>query len=65
MNPAEVSAIKREIQESLHCALPGFVEAFDSEKGTVSVRPALRMRDGEREMWLCVNEGEDGDPTRG
>ena len=47
LNPAEVSAIKREIQESLHCALPGLVEAFDSQKGTVSVRPALRMRDGE------------------
>lgn len=43
---AELQALKQEIFESLHCALPGFVESFDSETQTAVIRPALKARSG-------------------
>ena len=47
--PSGIQALKAEILSSLHCALPGKVEAFDSETGTACVRPALKRsrRNGE------------------
>ena len=41
MSPAEIRALKKEILSSLHCALPGIVDAFDDDSGTASVRLAL------------------------
>ena len=41
LTPAEVSALKQEIAASLHCALPGIVEAYDPEMQTAAVRPAV------------------------
>ena len=41
MSPAEIRALKKEILSSLHCALPGIVDAFDDTSGTASVRLAL------------------------
>ena len=41
LSPAEIRALKKEILSSLHCALPGIVDAFDDASGTASVRLAL------------------------
>ena len=46
VSPEVLMALKREIMESLHVALPGIVERFDPETGTADVRPALRRRIG-------------------
>lgn len=40
MNLTETAAIKEEIMSSLHCAMPGIVESFDTRTQTASVRPA-------------------------
>ena len=40
----ELQALKREILESLHCALPGIVESYDSETQTAIIRPAVKHR---------------------
>ena len=47
--PSGIQELKTEILSSLHCALPGKVEAFDPETGTASVSPALKRnrRNGE------------------
>ena len=42
LTPREVTALKREVLSSLHCALPGIVESFDPEAGTAAVRPAVK-----------------------
>ena len=39
---AEMQALKQEIFESLHCALPGIVESFDAESQTAVIRPAVK-----------------------
>ncbi len=44
--PSGIRALKKEILSSLHCALPGIVEAFDPETRTAAVRPALKRRMG-------------------
>ena len=41
-SPAEVTAMKKEILASLHCALPGIVESFDAEQMTAVVHPAVK-----------------------
>ena len=41
---AELQALKQEIFESLHCALPGIVESFDPESQTAVIRPAVKSR---------------------
>ena len=46
VSPDVLMTLKREIMESLHVALPGIVERFDPEAGTVDVQPALRRRIG-------------------
>ena len=43
---AELQALKQEIFENLHCALPGIVESFDAETQTAVIRPALKTRSG-------------------
>ena len=40
----ELQALKQEIFESLHCALPGIVESFDAETKTAVIRPAVKHR---------------------
>ena len=40
----ELQALKRDIFESLHCALPGIVESFDAESQTAVIRPAVKHR---------------------
>jgi len=42
----ELQALKREIFESLHCALPGTVVSFDAEMQTAVIRPAVKMQSG-------------------
>ena len=37
----ELQALKRNIFESLHCALPGIVVSFDAESQTAVIRPAV------------------------
>ena len=38
----ELQALKRDIFESLHCALPGTVVSFDAETQTAVIQPAVR-----------------------
>ena len=42
LTPGDVTAIKKELYSSLHCALPGIVESFDAETRTATVRPAVK-----------------------
>ncbi len=39
---AEMQALKQEIFESLHCALPGTVVSFDAETQTAVIQPVVR-----------------------
>ena len=38
MKPMDITALKKEIFSSLHCALPGTVESYDAEKQTAVIR---------------------------
>lgn len=38
----EIEALKLDLFSSLHCALPGTVEAWDPETQTADIRPAAR-----------------------
>ena len=42
LTPAEVTALKKEIFSSFHCAMPGVVESFDATTQTAVVQPALK-----------------------
>ena len=42
----ELQAMKRDIFESLHCALPGTVVSFDAETQTAVIRPAVKTSSG-------------------
>ena len=42
----ELRALKRDIFESLHCALPGTVVSFDAETQTAVIRPAVKTSSG-------------------
>ena len=42
----ELQAMKRDIFESLHCALPGKVISFDAESQTAVIRPAVKRNEG-------------------
>ena len=44
----ELQALKQDIFESLHCALPGIVVSFDAELQTAVIRPAV-IREVERQ----------------
>ena len=44
----ELQALKQDIFESLHCALPGTVVSFDAETQTAVIRPAV-VREVERQ----------------
>ena len=39
---AEMQALKQEIFESLHCALPGTVVSFDAETQTAVIQPTIK-----------------------
>ena len=39
----EREALKQEIFRSLHCALPGNVVSYNSEKQTAEIQPAVKM----------------------
>ena len=41
LTPQDIAALKREIFTSLHCALPGVVESFDSTSKTAVIRPGV------------------------
>ena len=43
ISPQEREALKQEIFSSLHCALPGTVISFDSEKQTAEIQPAVKL----------------------
>ncbi len=40
--PEEREALKQDFFSSLHCALPGIVISFDSEKQTAEIQPAVK-----------------------
>ena len=42
LTPGDVTAIRKDIFFSLHCAFPGIVESFDAETQTATVRPAVK-----------------------
>ena len=46
MNETEVKAMKQEILASMHCALPGRVESFDSDSCTAVIQPMVKSRTG-------------------
>ena len=52
MSLEEKEALKKEIASSIHVSMPGTVIAFDSAKGTATIRPALRRRIGGKVMQL-------------
>ena len=56
----ELQALKREILESLHCALPGIVESYDSETQTAIIRPAVKHR---RVSSRAERSGVEGSPS--
>ena len=41
MDYSEITALKRDILSSLHCALPGRVVSFDAESQTAVIQPAV------------------------
>ena len=63
LSPAEIRALKKEILSSLHCALPGIVDAFDDASGTASVRLAVSGMPVLRDVPVfACNEVSVGDP---
>ena len=42
----ELQALKQDIFESLHCALPGTVISFDAESQTAVIQPAVKTSSG-------------------
>ena len=44
MDYSEITALKRDILSSLHCALPGRVVSFDAESQTAVIQPAVKHR---------------------
>ena len=43
LSSEEREALKQEIFSSLHCALPGIVVSFDTERQTAEVQPAVKL----------------------
>ncbi|MBQ6721583.1 MAG: hypothetical protein IJQ88_05385, partial [Clostridia bacterium] len=43
---SEIQALKQEIMESLHCALPGEVVEYYADEGTADIQPTIRTRSG-------------------
>ena len=41
LTPAEITALKKDIFSSLHCALPGKVVSYNAEKGMADIQPGL------------------------
>ena len=55
----ELQALKRDIFESLHCALPGIVVSFDADSQTATIRPAVKRNKGHlagRRQWRMQAE---------
>ena len=57
---AEMQALKREIFESLHCALPGKVVSFDADSQTAVIQPAVKHR---RVSSRAERSGVEGSPS--
>ena len=55
-----MQALKQEILESLHCALPGTVVSFDSETQTAVIRPAVKHR---LASFRAERRGAEGSPS--
>lgn len=45
-NQEMAQAIKQDVMNSLHCAMPGRIESYDSETCTATVRPMIRSAEG-------------------
>ena len=43
---SEIQALKQEIMESLHCALPGEVVEYYADEGTADIQPTIKTRSG-------------------
>ena len=43
LSPAEREALKQDFFSSLHCALPGNIVSYDSEKQTAEIQPAVKL----------------------
>ena len=43
ISPQEREALKQEIFSSLHCALPGIVVSYNTERQTADVQPAVKL----------------------
>ena len=43
ISPEEREALKQEFFASLHCALPGKVISYDSERQTAEIQPAVKL----------------------
>ena len=56
-SPEVIREIREEIASSIHCALPGKVERFDSESCTADIRPMVRRRAGGRVVAMPVLKG--------
>ena len=56
----ELQAMKRDIFESLHCALPGTVVSFDDESQTAVIQPAVKHR---RVSSRAERSGVEGSPS--
>ena len=45
LSPQEISAIKKEIFSSLHCALPGVVVSYDANTKLATIKPSIKQSD--------------------
>ncbi len=43
LSPETREALKKEIFSSLHCALPGTIVSYNSERQTADVQPAVKL----------------------
>ncbi len=48
-----LQALKEEIFASLHVAMPGIIQAYDAEKRTAVVQPALRRKNDAGEIIMA------------
>lgn len=68
LSPEEAAALKADILDSLHCALPGMVESFDPETQCAVIRPAVKTKSGGeypllRDVPVFFPGGRDGAVT--
>ena len=47
---AALDSLKKDLLSSLHVAMPGMIEAYDSELGLATVQPAIRRKTSDGEI---------------